>query len=74
MPSYAAGFLGAGMSTLVRHILMAQHGRRIAVIVNKFGEPMEWNASWLTAKSTTVSCGGQQKALLFHINVVISCS
>lgn len=34
------GFLGAGKSTLVRHILTAQHGRRIAVIVNEFGEKL----------------------------------
>lgn len=34
------GFLGAGKSTLVRHILTAQHGRRIAVIVNEFGEEL----------------------------------
>jgi CobW/HypB/UreG, nucleotide-binding domain len=39
-PSYATGFLGAGKSTLVRHILTAQHGRRIAVIVNEFGEEL----------------------------------
>lgn len=34
------GFLGAGKSTLVRHILTAQHGRRIAVIVNEFGDEL----------------------------------
>ena len=32
-----AGFLGAGKSTLVRHILTADHGYRIAVILNEFG-------------------------------------
>lgn len=37
---FATGFLGAGKSTLVRHILTAQHGRRIAVIVNEFGEEL----------------------------------
>jgi hypothetical protein len=31
------GFLGAGKSTLVQHVLSAQHGRRIAVVVNEFG-------------------------------------
>ncbi|KAI8470049.1 MAG: CobW/HypB/UreG, nucleotide-binding domain-containing protein [Monoraphidium minutum] len=31
------GFLGAGKTTLVRHILTARHGRRIAVILNEFG-------------------------------------
>lgn len=32
------GFLGAGKTTLVNHILSADHGRRIAVIVNEMGE------------------------------------
>ena len=33
-----AGVLGAGKSTLVRHILTADHGYRIAVILNEFGD------------------------------------
>ncbi|RJF88247.1 cobalamin biosynthesis protein CobW [Oleomonas cavernae] len=32
------GFLGAGKTTLVRHVLENAQGRRIAVIVNEFGE------------------------------------
>ncbi|KAG1341975.1 putative Cobalamin (Vitamin B12) biosynthesis CobW-like, C-terminal [Cocos nucifera] len=32
------GYLGAGKSTLVNYILNAQHGKRIAVILNEFGE------------------------------------
>jgi cobalamin biosynthesis protein CobW len=31
------GFLGAGKTTLVRHLLQNAGGRRIAVIVNEFG-------------------------------------
>jgi len=31
------GFLGAGKTTLVRHLLQNANGRRIAVIVNEFG-------------------------------------
>jgi cobalamin biosynthesis protein CobW len=32
------GFLGSGKTTLIRHLLTNNQGRRIAVIVNEFGE------------------------------------
>ncbi|KAK8936620.1 hypothetical protein KSP39_PZI012107 [Platanthera zijinensis] len=32
------GYLGAGKSTLINTILNGQHGKRIAVIINEFGE------------------------------------
>lgn len=32
------GFLGAGKTTLIRHILASAAGRRLAVIVNEFGD------------------------------------
>jgi cobalamin biosynthesis protein CobW len=32
------GFLGAGKTTLVRHVLQNANGRRLAVIVNEFGD------------------------------------
>ena len=32
------GFLGAGKTTLVRHVLQHANGRRLAVIVNEFGD------------------------------------
>ena len=32
------GFLGAGKTTLIRHLLQNNQGRRIAVMVNEFGE------------------------------------
>ncbi|KAL6983367.1 hypothetical protein U1Q18_016753 [Sarracenia purpurea var. burkii] len=32
------GYLGAGKSTLVNYVLNRQHGKRIAVILNEFGE------------------------------------
>lgn len=32
------GFLGAGKTTLLNHILRGQHGLRVGVIVNEFGE------------------------------------
>ncbi|KAG0169896.1 hypothetical protein DFQ28_002824 [Apophysomyces sp. BC1034] len=32
------GFLGSGKTTLLNHILQSQHGKRVAVIENEFGE------------------------------------
>ena len=32
------GFLGSGKTTLVNYILSENHGKRIAVIENEFGE------------------------------------
>ncbi len=32
------GFLGAGKTTLIRHLITHAHGRRLAVIVNEFGD------------------------------------
>ena len=36
--SIVTGFLGAGKTTLVRHVLQNAQGRRLAVIVNEFGD------------------------------------
>src|ERR1700751_3450899 len=32
------GFLGAGKTTLIRHVLTHANGRRLAVVVNEFGD------------------------------------
>ncbi|NCM97725.1 MAG: cobalamin biosynthesis protein CobW, partial [Rhodobacterales bacterium] len=31
------GFLGAGKTTLIRHLMANPQGRRLAVLVNEFG-------------------------------------
>lgn len=36
--SVLVGFLGAGKTTLLNHLLSVNHGRKIAIIVNEFGE------------------------------------
>ena len=32
------GFLGAGKTTLINHILTVEHGKKIAIIENEYGE------------------------------------
>ncbi len=32
------GFLGSGKTTLIRHLIETAHGRRLAIIVNEFGD------------------------------------
>lgn len=36
--SYVCVFTGAGKTTLLNYILTEQHNKRIAVILNEFGE------------------------------------
>lgn len=36
--SIITGFLGSGKTTLINHILTEQHGKKIAVVENEFGE------------------------------------
>jgi len=36
--SVVTGFLGAGKTTLVRHVLAHAHGKRLALIINEFGD------------------------------------
>ena len=48
------GFLGAGKTTLLNRILTSEHGRRVAVIVNEFGEVGIDEGLLLTAGQQTV--------------------
>ncbi|KAK3390909.1 CobW/HypB/UreG, nucleotide-binding domain-containing protein [Podospora didyma] len=47
------GYLGAGKTTLLNYILTAQHGKKIAVIMNEFGDSLD------IEKSLTVSKNGE---------------
>ncbi|KAL7627561.1 hypothetical protein AAE478_001754 [Parahypoxylon ruwenzoriense] len=48
------GYLGAGKTTLLNYILTARHGKRIAVIMNEFGDSLD------IEKSLTINKGGEQ--------------
>ncbi|KAL2754289.1 hypothetical protein ACRALDRAFT_1081386 [Sodiomyces alcalophilus JCM 7366] len=48
------GYLGSGKTTLLNYILTAQHGKKIAVIMNEFGDSVD------IEKSLTVSKGDEQ--------------
>ncbi|KAM6579809.1 hypothetical protein CsatA_003583 [Cannabis sativa] len=45
------GFLGSGKTTLLNHILTKEHGKKIAVIENEFGE-VDIDGSLVAAKTT----------------------
>ncbi|XP_058029470.1 zinc-regulated GTPase metalloprotein activator 1A-like isoform X2 [Ahaetulla prasina] len=48
-----SGYLGAGKTTLLNYILTEQHSKRIAVILNEFGEGSALE------KSLAISQGGE---------------
>ncbi|KAM0350284.1 hypothetical protein ACHAPU_003451 [Fusarium lateritium] len=48
------GYLGAGKTTLLNYILTAQHGKKIAVIMNEFGDSLD------IEKSLTVNKGDEK--------------
>lgn len=60
-----AGFLGSGKTTLVNHILTADHGHRIAVIENEFGEISIDNALVL---------GGEEKIIEMSNGCCLCCT
>ena len=52
------GFLGAGKTSLLRHLVAHANGRRLALVINEFGElasiaRSSWVAALRTAARTT---------------------
>ncbi|KAK6828017.1 CobW/HypB/UreG- nucleotide-binding domain-containing protein [Apiospora arundinis] len=63
------GYLGAGKTTLLNYILTAQHGKKIAVIMNEFGDSID------IEKSLTVNKGGEKVEEWLEVgNGCICCS
>ncbi|KAI1824199.1 cobW-domain-containing protein [Xylaria intraflava] len=63
------GYLGAGKTTLLNYILTAQHGKKIAVIMNEFGDSLD------IEKSLTVTKGDEQVEEWLEVgNGCICCS
>ncbi|KAJ4412423.1 hypothetical protein N0V82_008818 [Gnomoniopsis sp. IMI 355080] len=63
------GYLGAGKTTLLNYILTAQHGKKIAVIMNEFGDSLD------IEKSLTVNKDGDSVEEWLEVgNGCICCS
>ncbi|KAJ6584812.1 CobW domain-containing protein [Mycena capillaripes] len=64
------GFLGAGKSTLLKRILTEQHGFRIAVIMNEFGDTAD-----IEAKTINVASEGEETEEFLELaNGCLCCS
>lgn len=69
-----AGFLGAGKTTLVHHILKASHKHRIAVIVNEFGDTSGIERAAVTSGQVSwlpYSMGGTCEGNTMTVGVVL---
>ncbi|KAH6673715.1 CobW/HypB/UreG [Halenospora varia] len=63
------GYLGAGKTTLLNYILSEQHGKKIAVILNEFGDSAD------IEKSLTINSGGEEVQEWLEVgNGCICCS
>ncbi|KAI6376735.1 hypothetical protein MCOR25_002700 [Pyricularia grisea] len=63
------GYLGAGKTTLLNYILTAEHGKKIAVIMNEFGDSLD------IEKSLTVNKDGESVEEWMEVgNGCICCS
>ncbi|CED84707.1 Cobalamin synthesis protein [Phaffia rhodozyma] len=65
------GYLGAGKSTLIQHILSADHGLRIAVIMNEFSDTADIESRSISIQSAT---GATSSPLLTLPNGCLCCA
>ncbi|KAF9454853.1 CobW domain-containing protein [Macrolepiota fuliginosa MF-IS2] len=68
------GFLGAGKSTLLKYILTKQHGYRIAVIMNEFGDTADIEAKAINISSPDDPAAEQSEEFLELPNGCLCCS
>lgn len=61
-----AGFLGAGKTSLVQHVLTAEHGYRIAVILNEYGEDTGIESSVVKGKEASEGREGRAAAWVWR--------
>jgi len=64
------GFLGSGKTTLINHILTAQHGKKLAIIENEFGAVGIDDA--LLAKNAKLQAEGEE--IIIMMNGCICCT
>ncbi|KAF8318989.1 cobW-domain-containing protein, partial [Clavulina sp. PMI_390] len=67
------GFLGAGKSTLLQYILSAQHGHRIAVIMNEFADSADIESRTINVSSGEAP-GATSEEVLELANGCLCCS
>ena len=66
------GFLGSGKTTLLNHILTVQHGKKLAIIENEFGEVGIDDK--LLQKNTKMQVGQSvSQSLSCSVNQLFSC-
>ena len=58
------GFLGSGKTTLINHILTAQHGKKLAIIENEFGAVGIDDA--LLAKNAKLQAEGEEIIMMMN--------
>ncbi|KAI0269861.1 CobW/HypB/UreG, nucleotide-binding domain-containing protein [Gloeopeniophorella convolvens] len=69
-----SGFLGAGKSTLLKRILTENHGYRIAVIMNEFGDTADIESRAINVSSTSDPYAETSEEFLELSNGCLCCS